>query len=78
VTEAAMGGNSYREDSLILVARPLLTTIMTTLRPDLSPIAVGMAVEQIVLETDVDVDRREEYWSTVRFILSDLLTSDRS
>lgn len=73
-----MGGNSYREDSLILVARPLLTTIMTTLRPDLSPIAVGMAVEQIVLETDVDVDRREEYWSTVRFILSDLLTSDRS
>lgn len=69
-----MGGNSYREDSLILVARPLLTTIMTTLRPDLSPIAVGMAVEQIVLETDVDVDRREEYWSTVRFILSDLLT----
>lgn len=73
-----MGGNSYREDSLILVARPLLTTIMTTLRPDLSPIAVGMAVEQIVLETDVDVDRREEYWLTVRFILSDLLTSDRS
>lgn len=73
-----MGGNSYREDSLILVARPLLTTIMTTLRPDLSPIAVGMAVEQIVLETDVDVDRREEYWLTVRFILSDLLTSDQS
>ena len=66
-----MGGEAYREDSLIMVARPLLMTIMTTLRPDLPSIAVGMAVEQILLE--LETDRREEYWLAVKLILSDLL-----
>lgn len=66
-----MGGEPYREDSLMMVARPLLMTIMTTLRPDLSSIAVGMAVEQILLE--LETDRREEYWLAVELILSDLL-----
>ncbi len=67
-----MGGETQKEDPFIGVARPLLMTVITTLRPDLPPIAAGMAVEQIVLE--LDVGHEMNYWETVRLILADLLS----
>ncbi len=66
-----MASESQGEDLFGRVARPLLMTVITTLRPDLHPVASGMAVEQLILELDVLED--EAYWRTVQDILARLL-----
>ena len=69
MTADHLNGDAFRR-----VARPLLMTVITTLRPDLHPAATGMAVEQLVLELDASDD--ETYWRAVQGILSELLKNE--
>lgn len=66
MTADHLNGDAFRR-----VARPLLMTVITTLRPDLHPAATGMAVEELVLELDALEDGT--YWETVQGILDRLI-----
>ena len=58
------------DDVLRQVGRPLLMMVITTLREDLDPVAIGMAVEQLILE--LESGQTEEYWQSARRLLEEL------
>lgn len=64
---------THREaaDALRQSVRPLMITVISTLRPDLHPTAVGAAVERLVLECETRADPAG-FWPEVGLILGEL------
>lgn len=66
-----MGSDARRETLLGPAARPLLIKVISQLRPEFDPVAVGGAVERIVLSGE-ECTEKNQLWQEIKDALADL------